>query len=79
MIAACWMCGTPVEVALVGVVVSVVVVVSLAPTLLMRSNNLNGEHLLISSYEERERVDDLSCFDYLSPFCFLLIEFHCTF
>ena len=25
------------------------------------------------------RVDDLSFFDYLSPFCFLLIEFHCTF
>ena len=25
------------------------------------------------------RVDDLSFFDYLSPLCFLLIEFHCTF
>ena len=25
------------------------------------------------------RVDDLSFFDYLSPFCFLLIEFHGTF
>ena len=24
-------------------------------------------------------MDDLSFFDYLSPFCFLLIEFHCTF
>ena len=24
-------------------------------------------------------VDDLSFFEYLSPFCFLLIEFHCTF
>ena len=23
-------------------------------------------------------VDDLSFFDYLSPFCFLLIEFHST-
>ena len=27
----------------------------------------------------RGRVDDLSFFDYLSPFYFLLIEFHCTF
>ena len=27
----------------------------------------------------RLRVDDLSFFDSLSPFCFLLIEFHCTF
>ena len=27
----------------------------------------------------RGRVDDLSFFEYLSPFCFLLIEFHCTF
>ena len=25
------------------------------------------------------RVDDLSFFDYLSPICFLLIEFHGTF
>ena len=25
------------------------------------------------------RVDDLSFFDYLSLFCFLSIEFHCTF
>ena len=25
------------------------------------------------------RVDDLSFFEYLSPFCFLSIEFHCTF
>ena len=25
------------------------------------------------------KVDDLSFFDYLSPFCFLLIEFHCIF
>ena len=24
-------------------------------------------------------MDDLSFFDYLSPFCFLLIEFHCSF
>ena len=24
----------------------------------------------------RGRVDDLSFFDYLSPFCFLLIKFH---
>ena len=24
-------------------------------------------------------MDDLSFFDYLSPFCFLLIEFLCTF
>ena len=27
----------------------------------------------------RGRMDDLSFLDYLSPFCFLLIEFHCTF
>ena len=27
----------------------------------------------------RGRVDDLSFFDYLSPFCLLLIEFHCIF
>ena len=27
----------------------------------------------------RGRVDDLSFLEYLSPFCFLLIEFHCTF
>ena len=27
----------------------------------------------------RGRVDDLSFFEYLSPFCFLSIEFHCTF
>ena len=25
------------------------------------------------------RVDDLSFLEYLSPFCFLLIKFHCTF
>ena len=24
-------------------------------------------------------MDELSFFDYLSPFCFLLIEFHCSF
>ena len=28
---------------------------------------------------QRGRVDDLSFFDCLSPFCFLFIEFHCTF
>ena len=27
----------------------------------------------------RGRVDDLSFFEYLSPFCFFSIEFHCTF
>ena len=27
----------------------------------------------------RGRVDDLSFFEYLSPFCFLSIKFHCTF
>ena len=27
----------------------------------------------------RGKVDDLSFFEYLSPFCFLSIEFHCTF
>ena len=29
--------------------------------------------------EIRGRVDDLSFFEYLSPLCFLSIEFHCTF
>ena len=29
--------------------------------------------------KELRRVDDLSFFEYLSPFCFLSIEFHCTF
>ena len=29
--------------------------------------------------EKRGRVDNLSIFDYLSPFCFLYIEIHCTF
>ena len=28
---------------------------------------------------ERGRMDDLSFFEYLSPFCFLLIKFHYTF
>ena len=27
----------------------------------------------------RGRVDDLSFFEYISTFCFLSIEFHCTF
>ena len=31
------------------------------------------------SHLQRGRVDNLSFFDYLSPFCFLLIEFHCSF
>ena len=34
---------------------------------------------LVVSSNYRGRVDDLSFFDYLSPFCFLLIEFHCSF
>ena len=38
-------------------------------------NDLNFEHLIFVQW----RVDDLSFFDYLSPFCFLLIEFHCIF
>ena len=29
--------------------------------------------------EVRGRVDDLSFFEHLSPFCFLSIEFHCAF
>ena len=29
--------------------------------------------------KELRRVDDLSFFENLSPFCFLSIEFHCTF
>ena len=31
------------------------------------------------TYKERGRGDDLSFFEYLSPFCFLSVEFHCTF
>ena len=27
----------------------------------------------------RGRVDDLSFFDFSSPFCFLIINFYCTF
>ena len=43
---------------------------------------LNGEpseEVDCFKYLGRGRVDDLSFFEYLSPFCFLLIEFHCTF
>ena len=41
-------------------------------------------HLMLRKLEnlftrETVRVDDLSFFDYLSPFCILSIEFHCTF
>ena len=32
-----------------------------------------------SGASRRGRVDDFSFFDYLSPFCVLLIEFHCSF
>ena len=35
--------------------------------------------LIICHIHNRRRVDDLSFFDYLSSFCFLSIEFHCTF
>ena len=49
--AAFWMCATTDAVALVGVVDSVIAVASLPPTLLIRSNITNGEHLLINSYE----------------------------
>ena len=42
-----------------------------------------GKQLLllrsISVCANRGRVYDLSFFDYLSQFCFLLIEFHCNF
>ena len=31
------------------------------------------------AWHHRGRVDDLSFFEYLSPFCFLSIELHCTF
>ena len=31
------------------------------------------------NFRSRGWVDDLSFFEYLSPFCFLSIEFHCTF
>ena len=41
-------------------------------------NNNKYIELHFISYD-RGRVDDLSFFDYLNPFCFLLIEFHYTF
>ena len=34
--------------------------------------------LLLLLLFSRGRVDDSSFFEYLNPFCFLLIEFHCT-
>ena len=34
---------------------------------------------LINTNKLRGRADDLSFFDYSSPFSFLVIEFHCTF
>ena len=37
---------------------------------------LSHSHLSLLS---RGKVDALSFLDYLSPFCFLLIEFHCAF
>ena len=41
-------------------------------------NNNKYIELQFISYD-RGRVDDLSFFDYLNPFYFLLIEFHYTF
>ena len=42
-----------------------------------------NSHLVISFSAMRSsipgRVDDLPFFEYLSPFCFLSIELHCTF
>ena len=38
---------------------------------------LGYSYYLFSYYPGR--VDNLSFFEYLSPFCFMLIEFHCTF
>ena len=35
--------------------------------------------IIYHHYYLRGRVDDLSFFEYLSPFCFLSIEFHCIF
>ena len=35
--------------------------------------------ILLQHTKPRGRVNDLSFFDYSSPFCFLLIEFHCIF
>ena len=35
--------------------------------------------LRVIGSKKRGRVDDLSFFEYLSQFCFLSIEFHCTF
>ena len=38
---------------------------------------LSVKHIMVEC--QRGRVDDLSFFDSLSPFCFLSIEFHFTF
>ena len=37
-------------------------------------NSSESDEFLVN--ETHGRVDDLSFFDYSSPFCFLLIEFH---
>ena len=36
-------------------------------------------YITIIIHSIRRRVDDLSFFEHLSPFCFLSMEFHCTF
>ena len=38
-----------------------------------------GQYSIDISTKFRGRVDDLSFFEYLSPFCFLSIEFYSTF
>ena len=42
-------------------------------------NKNESELIDLVVISSRERVDDLLVFEYLSLFCFLLIEFHCTF
>ena len=48
----------------------------MVPSQVMCNKLINYVDSLIAS---RERVDDFLVFDFSSQFCFLLIEFHCTF
>ena len=41
--------------------------------------NRTVHHRFDFTIDFRGRVDELTFFQYLSPFCFLSIEFHCTF
>ena len=43
------------------------------------ARSIPAEVALIYTIHGRGRVDDLSFLEYLTPFCFLSIEFHSTF